>query len=514
MNIQRSRKPAKQQRGFGMPEMLIAASAGVVLFGASTLALRSTGSLINKMDKKTTLQQNTTSGKRLMRSEIERSLHVLVKSDQTPPEKLAYTNLDHKDYQDSLDQCQVLAQQSAQVFKPVFGVKMAELNNPVYYGLSVSSSGRGYALHRCGAVMHLDGKYNETEQQSIATVIDDIGSIRCSSDKPECSIESTLLQKPLEEVAAGVDFVFTDDKTPERSAREPAIRLMTDENRKLIRFIDPTAADDAIQTSFLKLETVNKEITTQPFYFIAYARADKRIEGGQEDGEILNGLFFRNVSSKRIRFLVDGSGSMSACILWGSGYGKRRIYWNGRYYFWSRRSCALTRMESLQHELISLLTDLPDDTQISIRSFSSPGYKNHKIWDVSSKGLIQVGGPGVRDSAIAFINTLDDDYAYRWGGTAPWEGLDEAFADAETDTLYFLSDGEPNYDRNRGRWTVEDHESQPAYYAQLNSRREINLKVNTIALGLQSTWMQALSGRTTGDYLQIDKKYIMTASNP
>ena len=140
---------------------------------------------------------------------------------------------------------------------------MAELNNPVYYGLSVSSSGRGYALHRCGAVMHLDGKYNETEQQSIATVIDDIGSIRCSSDKPECSIESTLLQKPLEEVAAGVDFVFTDDKTPERSAREPAIRLMTDENRKLIRFIDPTAANDAIQTSFLKLETVNKEITTQ-----------------------------------------------------------------------------------------------------------------------------------------------------------------------------------------------------------------------------------------------------------
>ena len=48
--------------GFSLPEVLVAASAGVVLIGASTLALRSTGSLINKMDQKAALQQNTTSG--------------------------------------------------------------------------------------------------------------------------------------------------------------------------------------------------------------------------------------------------------------------------------------------------------------------------------------------------------------------------------------------------------------------------------------------------------------------
>ncbi len=500
------------QRGFGLPETLIAASAGVALIGASTLALRTTGSLIDKMDLKAGLQQNTISGKRMMRSEIERGLHLLVKTKQKPTDQLAHTDITHTDYQASLSQCQSLAEQSKQVFNPVFGIKMAELNNPVYYGLSLSSVGKGYALQRCGTSMQLDGRYNEKDKQSLAMVIDDIGVIRCSSDQPECIIDPTKEITPLSELAADTEFVFKEDKTPERSSREPAIRLMTDENRKLIRFIDPTTDKDNIQTSFLKIESVNKEITTYPFYFVAYSRADKRIEKGPDDSEMLDGLFFRNVSSKRMRFLVDGSGSMSACILWGSGFGNRKIFWSGRYYFWSRRSCALTRMESLQHELISLLQELPNDSHISLRSFSSPGYQNHRIWQTSAKSLVKIGHEGARYSAIAFVNTLDDGYPYRWGGTDPWEGLNEAFADNNTDTLYFLSDGEPNYDRNRGRWTQADHASTSGHYAALNNNREIALKVNTIALGLQSKWMQSLAGKTTGDYLHIDKTYVLSSS--
>ena len=389
---------------------------------------------------------------------------------------------------------------------------MAELNQPVYYGLSTSNTGRGYSIQRCGAVMSLDGKYNETDGMNMAMVVDNIGTIRCDSDQPECKIDEEREDFSLREIAQTIDFNFKDDKTSARIEREPAIRIMTDENRKLIRFIDPTSESDSIQTSFLKIETANKEITTQPFYFVAYARADKRIEGGQEDGEVLNGLFFRNVSSKRMRFLVDGSGSMSACILWGSGYGNWKIYWGGQYYFWSRRSCALTRMESLQHELISLLTDLSDDTYISLRSFSSSGYQNHRIWNDSSNGLVKLGNDGARESAIAFVNTLDDGYATRWGGTQPWEGLDEAFADAETDTLYFLSDGEPNNNRNGIRWKSTDQVSTPDYYAKLNDGRELGLKVNTIALGSKSNWMESLSERTTGDYLFIDKKYVISSS--
>jgi hypothetical protein len=503
---------ASRLNGFSLPEVLVAASAGVVLIGASTLALRSTGSLINKMDQKAALQQNTTSGKKLMRAEIERSLHLLINTNQKPTDNLAHTDIKHADYQPSLSQCNTLAEQANKVFQPIFGVKMAELNQPVFYGLSTSNTGRGYSIQRCGASMSLDGRYNEIEQQTLAMVVDNIGSIRCDSDQPECEIDEKRENFTLQEIAETTQFNFSEDKTPERTEREPAIRIMTDENRKLIRFIDPTNETDSIETSFLKVETINREITTHPLYFVAYARADKRIEGGQEEGEVLNGLFFRNVSSKRMRFLVDGSGSMSACILWGSGYGSRKIYWSGRYYFWSWRTCALTRMESLQHELISLLTDLSDDTSISIRSFSSKGYQNHRIWNDSAKGLVKLGSNGARESAIAFVNTLDDGYAYRWGGTQPWEGLDEAFADGETDTLYFLSDGEPNNNRNGGRWKSSDHDSTPDYYVNLNDKRNISLKVNTIALGSKSDWMQTLASRTTGDYLFIDKKFVMSST--
>ena len=161
---------AIRQHGFSLPEVLVAASAGVVLIGASTLALRSTGSLINKMDQKAALQQNTTSGKKLMRAEIERSLHLLIKTDQAPNENLAHTNINHEDYQESLNQCNTLADESNKIFQPIFGVKMAELNQPVFYGLSTSNTGRGYSIQRCGAVMSLDGRYNETEQQTIATL--------------------------------------------------------------------------------------------------------------------------------------------------------------------------------------------------------------------------------------------------------------------------------------------------------------------------------------------------------
>ena len=497
--------------GFSLPEVLVAGSAGVILIGASSLALRSTGNLINKQSQIATLQQNATSGKKLMRAEIERSLHLLIHTNKIPDQHLTHTNIDHEDYRESLNQCNSLAQQSEKVFNPIFGVKISELNQPVFYGLSTSNSGRGYSIKRCGPSMSLDGRYNEKGQQNIAMIIDNIGNIRCDSDQPECKIDAAREKMSTKEIAETIQFSFSGDTTSLRTEREPALRIMTDGSRKLIRFIDPTNESDSIKNTFLKIESVNREITTQPFYFVAYARADKRIETNQEGGEILNGLYFRNVSSKNIRFLVDGSGSMSACILWGSGYGKRQVHWSGLGYIRIRRTCALTRMESLQHELISLLTDLSDDTHISIRSFSSPGYQNHRIWSEASKGLVKLGSKGTRDSAIAFVNTLDDGDPTQWGGTQPWEGLDEAFADKNTNTLYFLSDGQPENNRNGSTWTSSDNDSASAYYISLNSGGQTTLKVNTISLGIESEWMQKLANYTTGEHLFIDKKHVISA---
>jgi hypothetical protein len=112
------------------------------------------------------------------------------------------------------------------------------------------------------------------------------------------------------------------------------------------------------------------------------------------------------------------------------------------------------------------------------------------------------------------VNTLDDEkYSYRWGGTHPWEGLDYAFALNDTDTLYFLSDGEPSINRNGGRWRATDFNATVKHYSNLNKTRSTELKVNTISLGLQSNWMESLSSNTAGNYLQIDKDYLTASKN-
>merc|ERR1711991_190495 len=98
-----------------------------------------------------------------------------------------------------------------------------------------------------------------------------------------------------------------------------------------------------------KVGSGNRASTILPTYFAAFARADKRVDGDGTDGNggVLSGAFFKNITSKRLSFVVDGSGSMSACVMWGEGYGSRRTYYNPQRgnYFKSSRNCAFTRME-------------------------------------------------------------------------------------------------------------------------------------------------------------------------
>ena len=86
--------------GFGITETLVSLSAGVALIGASAVALNSTSSLIKTSTNKADLRQNSTNGTRLLRSEVERSLNVLIDSDTTPA-GLEYTNLKSSDYENN-----------------------------------------------------------------------------------------------------------------------------------------------------------------------------------------------------------------------------------------------------------------------------------------------------------------------------------------------------------------------------------------------------------------------------
>ena len=129
---------------------------------------------------------------------------------------------------------------------------------------------------------------------------------------------------------------------------------------------------------------------------------------------------------------------------------------------------------------------------------------------------MRVGDEGKRDSAIQFVNTLDNERVTRWGGTDPWTAIQRAFDDTEADTLYLMSDGRPNRDRNGGTWSSQDHQPTANYYAEENNNRQHSgedrgLIVNTTSLGLESHWMKKLSELTQGYYNQIDKDSLTEA---
>ena len=71
-----------------------------------------------------------------------------------------------------------------------------------------------------------------------------------------------------------------------------------------------------------------------------------------------------------------------------------------------------------------------------------------------------------------------------------------------------LSDGEPN--SFYIRYGVNTAERVVDYYADLNDERTKNdnpkLKVNTIALGLESQWMKDFSESNDGNYMQYDSE--------
>ena len=487
-----------------MTELVVSLAAGSLLIVGTGAALQSTQSLIKKSAGKTTLRQNTTNGLRLMRSEIERSMHLVLQRTEATQTGQEHADLNNSKYTKILSTCGGLSEKT---FKPIFGVKMIELNEPVIYGITTSSGGRGYTLTRCGAPLTSDGRYQETQDPFLSPVLNDIGVIPC----PESLVEANNCPdpKPLQDVLSEINFKFTSGKTPLRTYQQPALRIETDANSKLVKFIDPTPNDDLIQAPYLRLVgSGGQAMTTLPTYFAAFARADKRLngDGGEGEGGVLSGAFFKDITSKRLRFVVDGSGSMSACVMWGEGYGSKRTYYNPdqNRYFQTYRNCAFTRMEAMQDELTRILTELSGDTKVGLRSFSTTGRANNKSWSPSTQRLVTISEPTMRDSAIEFINSLDDPYPTKWGGTQPWDAIQEAFNDGEVDTLYLLSDGQPNNDRRGGKWTQKDHEDTANYYSKQNENRDISLKVNTTSVGLNSPWMEKLSERTTGLYTQID----------
>ena len=542
VRLHRTNAISKGQGGFSLNEAVIALAAGTLVIGAGAIALRSTQSLITTSGEKTTQRQNAVNGLRLMRSEIERSLHTLV-SGTPPNEELGYTDLG--EYSSSVKQCQGLVNKA---FVPLFGLKMADVTGqPVIYGLGSGSSTTSFALQRCGTPLGLDGRYDNSKDPFIATVVDGIRMMPClqKNEKGDCISTAPKIPgkpniKPSEITSTDIlDFMnndpetnfyqyeVVDNTTPSRNYLEPALRIKTDESRKLISFVAPMDCDtkdaDAICISSSQFSVAGSSDTgsQQALRLTAFARADKRLMNPDEETTSLGGDWFRNVTSRNVRFLLDGSGSMSACMTWSfdddgdleMGNTTRTYFtpqgdplYRGRSYESSRAICHETRMERLQSQLIELLQQLPDDTNIGLEVFSTPDRANNRSWAPSRGGLVKLTSEN-RASALAFVDSLDDATPTSWGGTKPWNGLQRAFNDKTADTLYFLSDGLPTSRLLIPNKPDATYSNQylPAgeYYAAMNQQRtESPLVVNSTSVKLSSKWMEDLSIRTSGTYLQ------------
>ena len=497
-------KQGKFSAGFNLTEVALSVAAGSLLITGGVVAMRSLSSSMQASGQISGLRGSAMTGLRQLRSETQRSLHLMVKGG-TAQEGQSFTDLDHADYSDALQECQSLSSQRQGVFNPIFGMRMAELDTPVVYGLGMASNGKNYALLRCGPILSGDGRY-ETENVILSPIMENVGVTPCLEGN--CPAPESL--KP---VVAGLNTSLeSSNQSALRVFPEPALAIETDSMRKLLKIKDPTAAGDSVEFSFLQPPGSRRDLRVD-LNFTAYARADKinrtedsidladtGLSGCSKEGDCT--FFGIPVTSDKVQLIVDGSGSMSTCIAWGSTYGdQRRIFYNGRRYFRTRRTCLLTRMESLQNELRALLGSLANNTTVSLQSFSSPGYLNHRSWNGGAMAPLTDAN---RADALEFVNSLSNGKPTRWGGTRPWDSLDTAFGNANATSIFLMTDGDPNQDRNGGNWTSADYQPTADAYVAMNNSRDPKLSVNTVSVGQPSQWMELLSGGASGIYKVID----------
>ena len=567
--------------GFTLPEFMMAVLAGSLLITGSGVALRSMSGAISNSAEKANARQNSNNGIKLLRSEVERSMNLLVFGE--PPSHLPESNLaNHVSNLEGtlspddgiVSYCENKATEEGRYFKAIFGIKMVELANPIVYGLSTNYSrlrggdSYGYALVRCGLPLDINGQYDMAASPYISLVLDDIAPLHCLKNENSCEALKTINEATKEErmklkteILADLDVNFISENhssepdafTPYRTFQEPAIRFKTDYNRKVLAFEDPALStenedpDNLVDMSFMVTNNSNQKI-----YMTAFARADKRLVRKNLDGLTLNGVYFNAKIGNTVRFIVDASGSMSECMIKTNGV------------------CKKTRMESVKNELVQILTDLKNIapyTKVGISFFSHREGRNHMVWtygDTDSGNdnqLVVIGREGALADAEMLIESIQPE-----GWTEPWDGMDNAFADPETTTVFLLSDGEPKFNVNnqsqpedrrsvypelfaawdvsgsqcKTRWwknddpinystrwprrwwgekcwtttqtSYNDWDRIATYYINQNKERPSRnkMKIHTVAIDLDSNWMEHLSSGTGGKHNHVDTQKIMS----
>lgn len=167
------------------------------------------------------------------------------------------------------------------------------------------------------------------------------------------------------------------------------------------------------------------------------------------------------VVSKRITFIVDFSGSMSAKVKTTEGES--------------------TRLELAKAELIKVIKGLSKGAYFNLIFFGT----SFKAWQ---KTIVKASN-GVKSKAIQHTQT-----ATGMGGTNIYDPLEKALQDPNVDTIYLLSDGSPG----SGKFTIPEDILREI--KKINATRRI--VIHTISFGMNSPFMKRLAKQNGGDYIK------------
>ncbi len=198
------------------------------------------------------------------------------------------------------------------------------------------------------------------------------------------------------------------------------------------------------------------------------ARLDKeRTERRME--HMTRGAFFDlPMYSRRVIFVVDGSGSMSIALSRNK----------------KKRPGARSREDAATDQLIQTLKVLPDATLLNLVFFGT----KVATW---KEGLTRLTSDS-RDEAIEFIQSPGVA-----GFTALYDALEIAFATEGVDTIYLLTDGSPHGGRI---------DSKEAIRARVEAWNELaQITIHCVSLGRDSSLLRALSESSGGDYRVVNE---------
>ena len=181
-----------------------------------------------------------------------------------------------------------------------------------------------------------------------------------------------------------------------------------------------------------------------------------------EEGETRSSFYGLPVLATEVVFAIDASDSMKRPAKEGGGP---------------------SRQELARAELLRALDGLPDDALVDIVSFG----KGADSW----RGELTELGRRRRRDARRHVETL----SLSWG-TEIYGGLREALRDPRTDTVVFMTDGDPQLS------LMQDRAALRRLVAQWNRTRHTT--IDCVSLGGDRAWLRRLAEESGGRYVQVD----------